>query len=112
MLWSLSYRGVYIVVSDVCFLVTQKKTHTKIIPLIIDVEENAHQIPCSPREVFFKKIARGILEPVNIILMILQRRVIPSPESAPMVVSSIHIKPSLNPMIIRYPTAMVIAFGS
>ena len=77
----------------------------------MEVEEIAHQIPLSPI-IPPRMTASGILAPVSIILMILQRRVLPSPDKAPIVVSSTHIKASLNPMITRYPTAVAIAFGS
>ena len=79
----------------------QQNVHTKIIPFTIDVTENAHQIPFSPKEVFPRIIANGILELVKRILMILHRFVLPSPDMAPMVVSSIHKNASLNPMITR-----------
>ena len=83
----------------------------KMIPLTIDVTESAHQIPLSPI-IPPRMIASGILALVKVMLMILQSLVLPSPDKAPTVVSSTHIKASLNPMITRYPTAVSIAFGS
>ena len=83
------------------FLVIQKKVPVKIIPFTMVVEENAHQIPFSPKEVFPRIIANGILELVKRILMILHRCVFPRPEIAPMVVISTHKNASLNPIIIR-----------
>ena len=53
-----------------------------------------------------------ILALVKAILMILQSRVLPSPDNAPTVVSSTHIKASLKPMMIRYSTDVAIALGS
>ena len=79
----------------------QKKVPVKIIPFIIVVEENAHQIPFRPIEVFPRIIASGILALVKRMLMMLHRFVLPSPDMAPMVVSSMHRKASLNPMITR-----------
>ena len=93
------------------FPVIHRKVHVKIIPFIIEVTESAHQIPLSPIR-SPRMIARGILALVNVILMILQSLVLPSPDNAPTVVSSTHINASLNPMITRYPTAVAIAFGS
>ena len=83
------------------FLVIQKKVPVKMIPFTMVVEENAHQIPFSPKEVFPRIIANGILELVKRILIILHRFVLPSPDMAPMVVSSIHKNASLNPMMTR-----------
>ncbi|CUQ62757.1 Uncharacterised protein [Dorea longicatena] len=57
-------------------------------------------------------IARGIRALVNKIEITLQRCVFPSPDNAPIVVSSTHIKASLKPTITRYPTAVAMAFGS
>ena len=71
------------------------------IPFTMEVRESAHQIPSSPIPAWVSSIASGILEPVRIILMILQSFVIPRPDSAPMVISSIAIKASLKPMIVR-----------
>ena len=79
----------------------QKKVPVKIIPFIIVVEENAHQIPFRPIEVFPRIIASGILALVKRMLMMLHRFVLPSPDMAPMVESSLHRKASLNPMITR-----------
>lgn len=73
----------------------QKKVPVKIIPFIIVVEENAHQIPFRPIEVFPRIIASGILALVKRMLMMLHRFVLPSPDMAPMVVSSMHRKASL-----------------
>ena len=56
--------------------------------------------------------ASGILALVNATLITLQRRVLPSPESAPIVVSSTHMNASPKPMITRYPIAISTAFGS
>ena len=83
------------------FFVIQKKVPVKMIPFTMVVEENAHQIPFSPKEVFPRIIANGILELVKRILMILHKFVLPSPDIAPMVVSSIHKNASLNPMMTR-----------
>ena len=93
------------------FPVIQKNVIAKIIPFAIDVAENAHHIPVSPM-IPPRMIANGILALVNAILITLQRRVFPRPDSAPIVVSSTHIKASLNPMMIRYPIAIETAFGS
>ena len=93
-------------------LVIQQNVHTKIIPFTIDVTENAHHIPSSPSNAPPKMIASGILALVKAILMILQSRVLPSPDNAPTVVSSTHIKASLKPMMIRYSTDVAIALGS
>ena len=90
----------------------QKKVPVKIIPFIIVVEENAHQIPFRPIEVFPRIIASGILALVKRMLMMLHRFVLPSPDMAPMVVSSMHRKASLNPMITRSLTAVAMAEGS
>ena len=57
-------------------------------------------------------IIGGILALVKAILMILQSRVLPSPDNAPTVISSTHIKASLKPMMIRYSTDVAIALGS
>ena len=81
------------------------------IPFMIDVMESAHQIPLSPIRPP-SMIASGILALVKVILMILQSRVLPSPDNAPTVVSSTHIKASLKPMMIRYSTDVAIALGS
>ena len=81
------------------------------IPFMIDVTESAHQIPLSPIRPP-SMIASGILALVKVILMILQSRVLPSPDNAPTVVSSTHIKASLKPMMIRYSTDVAIALGS
>ena len=83
------------------FFMIQKKVPVKIIPFIIVVEENAHQIPFRPIEVFPRIIASGILALVKRMLMMLHRFVLPSPDMAPMVVSSMHRKASLNQMITR-----------
>ena len=72
------------------FFIIQKKVPVKIIPFIIVVEENAHQIPFSPSEVPPRMIASGIRALVKIMLITLHRCVLPSPESAPTVVVSIH----------------------
>ena len=93
------------------FLVIHKNVPTKIIPFTIDVEESAHQIPLSPI-IPPRRMANGILALVKIILIIVQSLVLPSPDNAPTVVSSTHIKASLKPMMLRYPTAVAIAFGS
>ena len=82
------------------FLVIHKNVPTKIIPFTIDVEESAHQIPLSPIRPP-SMIASGILALVKVMLMILQSLVLPSPDKAPTVVSSTHIKASLKPMITR-----------
>ena len=74
------------------FFMIQKKVPVKIIPFIIVVEENAHQIPFRPIEVFPRIIASGILALVKRMLMMLHRFVLPSPDMAPMVVSSMHRK--------------------
>lgn len=81
------------------------------IPFMIDVMESAHQIPLRPIRPP-NIIASGILALVKAMLMILQSLVLPSPDKAPTVVSSTHIKASLKPMITRYPTAVATAFGS
>ena len=70
------------------------------IPFTMDVEENAHQIPVSPIRPP-KRTANGIRALVKLMLIMLQRRVRPSPDKAPTVISSSHIKPSQKPMIIR-----------
>ena len=93
------------------FLVIHKNVQAKIIPFTIDVEESAHQIPLSPI-IPPRRMANGILALVKIMLIILQSLVLPSPDNAPTVVSSTHIKASLKPMMVRYPTAVTIAFGS
>ena len=67
----------------------------------MDVDETAHQIPLSPSVVLQRKIANGILAPVNIIEITLHRCVFPSPDNAPTVISSTHINASLSPTIIR-----------
>ena len=90
---------------------SHKNVQVKIIPFTIEVEEIAHHIPSRPI-IPPRMIDSGILALVKAILMILQSRVLPSPDNAPTVVSSTHIKASLNPMITRYPTAVSIAFGS
>ena len=51
------------------FFIIQKKVPVKIIPFIIVVEENAHQIPFRPIEVFPRIIASGILALVKRMLM-------------------------------------------
>ena len=56
-------------------------------PFTIDVEESAHQIPFSPI-IPPRMIASGILALVKAILIILQSRVLPSPDNAPTVVNS------------------------
>ena len=81
------------------------------IPFMIDVMESAHQIPLRPIRPP-NIIASGILALVKAMLMILQSLVLPSPDKAPTVVSSTHIKASLKPMMVRYPTSVAIAFGS
>ena len=48
-----------------------------------------------------RMIASGIRALVKIMLITLHRCVLPSPESAPTVVVSIHKKASLNPTMIR-----------
>ena len=67
----------------------------------MDVDETAHQIPLSPSAVLQRRIASGILAPVNIIEITLHRCVFPRPDSAPTVISSTHINASLIPTIIR-----------
>ena len=42
-------------------------------PFTMDVTDNAHQIPSSPRDVALRRIANGILALVNKILITLQR---------------------------------------
>ena len=88
-----------------------KNVQVKIIPFTIEVEEIAHHIPSRPI-IPPRIIDSGILALVKAILMILQSRVLPSPDNAPTVVSSTHIKASLKPMIIRYSTDVAIALGS
>ena len=78
----------------------QKNVHVNIIPFTIDVDVRAHQIPSSPM-IPLKITASGILALVSTILITLQSLVLPSPDSAPIVVSSTHINASLNPMITR-----------
>ena len=78
----------------------------------MDVTDNAHQIPSSPRDVALRRIANGILALVNKILITLQRWVLPKPDNAPTVINSTLINASLNPMMTRYPTAIAIALGS
>ena len=78
----------------------QKNVHVNIIPFTIDVDVSAHQIPSSPM-IPLRTIASGILALVSTILIRLQSIVLPSPDSAPIVVSSTHINASLNPMITR-----------
>ena len=58
------------------FFIIQKKVPVKIIPFIIVVEENAHQIPFRPIEVFPRIIASGILALVKRMLMMLHRFVL------------------------------------
>lgn len=82
------------------FLVIQKNVQMNMIPLTIDVAERAHQIPLSPIRPP-RMIASGILALVNVILIILQSFVLPSPDNAPTVVSSTHMNASLKPMMIR-----------
>ena len=65
----------------------------------MDVDETAHQIPLSPSAVLQRRIANGILAPVNIIEITLHR--CPSPDNAPTVISSTHINASLSPTIMR-----------
>ena len=67
----------------------------------MEVDDSAHQIPFSPSEVPPRMIASGIRALVKIMLITLHRCVLPSPESAPTVVVSIHKKASLNPTMIR-----------
>ena len=90
---------------------SQKKTTVNRIPFMTDVAEIAHQIPVSPN-IPLSTMARGILAPVKTMLITLQRLVLPSPDKAPTVVSSTHIKASLKPTIIKYPTAISIAPAS
>ena len=82
------------------------------IPFTIDVTESAHQIPSKPSNVPLKTIANGILAPVNKMLITLHKCVFPNPDNAPTVISSTLINASLNPMITKYPIAIIIAFGS
>ena len=63
--------------------------------------EKAHQIPSSPRAVLLKIMANGILAEVNTTLMTEQRSVLPRPERAPTVVSSIHMNIWQTPRITR-----------
>ena len=56
--------------------------------------------PSSPM-IPLRTMASGILALVSTILITLQSLVLPSPDSAPIVVSSTHINASLNPMITR-----------
>ena len=91
------------------FLVIHKNVQVKIIPFTIEVEEIAHHIPSRPI-IPPRMIDSGILALVKAILMILQSRVLPSPDNAPTVVSSTHIKASLKPMMIRYSTDVAIAW--
>ena len=93
------------------FLVIHKNVQVKIIPFTIEVEEIAHHIPSRPI-IPPRMIDSGILALVKAILMILQSRVLPSPDNAPTVVSYTHIKASLKPMMIRYSTDVAIALGS
>ena len=93
-------------------LVIQQNVHTKIIPFTIDVTENAHQIPSSPSNAPPKMIASGILALVNQMLITLHKCVFPNPDNAPTVISSTAINASLTPMIVKYPIAIIIAFGS
>ena len=81
-------------------LMIQKNVHVNIIPFTIDVDVSAHQIPSSPM-IPLRTMASGILALVSTILITLQSLVLPSPDSAPIVVSSTHINASLNPMITR-----------
>ena len=78
----------------------QKNVHVNIIPFTIDVDVSAHQIPSSPM-IPLRTMASGILALVSTILIALQSLVLPSPDSAPIVVSSTHINASLSPMITR-----------
>ena len=81
-------------------------------PFIIVVVVSAHHIPRIPSTPLLKMIASGIRSDVNTILITLHRRVLPSPDNAPTVVNSTHIKASLKPMMIRYSTDVAIALGS
>ena len=71
------------------------------IPFTTEETVSAHQIPFNPMPAQVRSIARGILAPVRITLMRLHSLVRPSPDRAPMVISSTDIKVSLNPIIIR-----------
>ena len=82
------------------------------IPFTMDVTESAHQIPSRPSIVPLKIIASGILALVNKILITLHKCVFPNPDNAPTVISSTAINASLTPMIVKYPIAIIIAFGS
>ena len=92
-------------------LIIHKKVTVNKIPFITEVIVRAHQIPFNPMRLL-KMRARGILIPVKIIVIILQRWVFPSPDNAPPVVSSTHINASPSPTMTRYPTAVSMAFGS
>lgn len=70
--------------------VTHWNTITNSTPLTMEVDDSAHQIPFSPSEVPPRMIASGIRALVKIMLITLHRCVLPSPESAPTVVVSIH----------------------
>lgn len=80
---------------------TRRKAAVKITPFTMEDKVSAHQIPFNPREVLESIRARGILEPVNTMLIMLQSFVLPRPDNAPTVISSTHIKASPIPMIIR-----------
>ena len=88
-----------------------KKVIVNKIPFTAEVIVRAHQIPFNPM-MPLKTRASGILIPVNIIVIKLQRCVFPSPDNAPPVVSSTHINASPSPTITNYPMAVSIAFGS
>jgi len=65
------------------------------------VSVKASQIPFSPRAVRLRAKARGIREPVKIILIRLQSFVFPRPEIAPPVTISTHMKGSPTAMMVR-----------
>ena len=71
------------------------------IPFATEVSVNAHQIPSSPKDVRLKTMANGIRIEVAVILITLHSFVLPSHDNAPIVISSTHMKASLNPMMIR-----------
>ena len=78
-----------------------KKAHVNIMPFIIVVVVSAHHIPKIPSTPLLKMIASGIRSDVNTILITLHRRVLPSPDNAPTVISSTHKKASPYPTMIK-----------
>ena len=90
---------------------SHKNVQVKIIPFTIEVEEIAHHIPSRPI-IPPRMIDSGILALVNKMLITLHKCVFPNPDNAPTVISSTAINASLTPMIVKYPIAIIIAFGS